>query len=80
VLRMLFKEGLWLLLGGIALGVPASLAVTRLIASRLFGVSPTDPLTIITAIALLLAVAALAAFFPARRASSVDPMIALRSE
>jgi predicted permease len=80
VLRMLFKESLWLVLGGIALGVPASLAVTRLIASRLFGVSSTDPLAIGAAIALLMAVAALAAFFPARRASGVDPMIALRSE
>jgi predicted permease len=80
VLRMVFKESLWLVLGGIAVGVPTSLAVTRLIASRLFGVSPTDPLTIIAVIALLMAVAALAAFFPARRASSVEPMVALRGE
>jgi len=80
VLRMVLRESLWLALGGVALGVPASLAVTRLISSRLFGVSPTDPLTLALAVLLMLMVAACAALHPARRAASVDPMVALRRE
>jgi len=80
VLRLVLKENLWLVLVGIALGVSVALAAARLISARLFGISPTDPLTIVAAIALLLAVAALAAFFPARRVARVDPLVALRHE
>jgi predicted permease len=80
VLRLVLKESLRLMLGGIALGVPLALAVTRLISTRLFGVSPTDPLTIAVAVLLILTVATVAVFFPARRAASVDPMVALRHE
>jgi predicted permease len=78
VLAMVLRESMWLVLAGIAVGVPVTLAATRLIAAKLFGVSPTDPITIGVAISLLIAVAASAGFLPARRASRVDPMVALR--
>jgi putative ABC transport system permease protein len=78
--RMIFKESLALALAGVAIGVPVTLAATRLISSRLFGVGPADPFTITSAASLLLAVAAIAALIPARRAARVDPMVALRSE
>jgi len=80
VLRMVLKDGLRLVLVGVAIGVPATLAVTRLAAALLFGVSPTDPRTIAAAMLLMTAVAALAGFLPARRASRLDPMAALRHE
>ncbi len=79
-LRMILKESLALALAGVAIGIPMTLAATRLISSRLFGVGPADTLTIAAAAALLLAVAAMAALLPARRAAQVDPMAALRSE
>jgi predicted permease len=78
VLAMVLKESLWLVLAGIVIGVPVTLAVTRLIAARLFGISPADPWTICAATALMIAVAAAAGFLPARRAAQVDPMAALR--
>jgi predicted permease len=80
VLRMVVKESLLICIVGVGIGVPISLASTRLISSRLYGVSPTDPLTIVAATFLMISVAALAAFIPARRASRVDPMVALRWE
>jgi predicted permease len=80
VLRSVLKEGMLLVLAGIAIGVPATLAATRLITSLLFGVKPADPLTIGLAITLMIAVAAVGGFLPAHRASSVDPMMALRYE
>jgi ABC-type antimicrobial peptide transport system permease subunit len=64
---------------GISIGVVASLAVSRLIASLLFRTAPSDPLTFIGMVVLLGAVALLAGYLPARRASKIDPMIALRS-
>lgn len=80
VLRMVLKQGIRLTLIGIAAGIVASLMLTRLMASLLFGVSATDTLTF-TLVAALLAIVALAAcFVPARRATKVDPMIALRYE
>lgn len=68
-----------LALVGISAGVVASLAVSRLIASLLFRTAPSDPLTFVGVVVLLGAVALLAGYLPARRASKVDPMIALRS-
>jgi len=77
---MVLRETLLLVLIGVAIGLPAALAVTRLVTSLLFGLTPTDPLAITLATLLLLAVAAVAGYLPARRASRVDPMIALRYE
>jgi ABC-type antimicrobial peptide transport system permease subunit len=65
---------------GIAAGLPAVWALSRLIESMLFGLKPTDPLAVGGATVLLVAVAQLAAYLPARRAARVDPLVALRSE
>jgi predicted lysophospholipase L1 biosynthesis ABC-type transport system permease subunit len=80
VLRLVLKESVTLILGGIALGVPFTVAVTRVISTWLFGISPMDPLTMAGVLILVLAVGMLAAFLPAHRASRVDPMTALRCE
>ena len=77
---MILRETFALTLFGIAIGIPAGLAASRLIASMLFGLSPGDLLTIVTACLLLLAVAFLAGYLPARKASSIDPVLALRTE
>ena len=80
IFGLVVTRGMALIVAGIVLGIAAALAVTRILATMLFGVQPTDLLTY-TAVALLLAGAGLAAcYFPARRAMDVDPMIALRYE
>jgi predicted permease len=80
VLWMVLKESAWLVVTGIAIGAPMAIAATRLISARLFGISGVDLLTILVAASLLAGVAAVASFLPARRATKVDPMIALRCE
>ena len=80
ILRKVLREALVLVLVGIAIGIPIALGALRLISSMLFGLKPTDPLTLAGAIVFMLAVAAIAGYLPARRASRVDPMVALRYE
>jgi len=80
VLVMVVKLGLKLSLIGIAIGAGLALGLARLISTFLFGVKPTDPGTYAEVAAALLGVAMLACFIPARRATKVDPMVALRHE
>jgi len=80
VLRLVLRRGMVLALVGLALGVPATLAVSRLIRGFVYGVSPVDPYSIGAAGLSLLIVAGLATFFPARRATKIDPIVALRCE
>jgi len=80
ILRLVLRQGLLLALSGIAIGVAASFALTRLMASLLYHVSVTDPATFVTGSLLFAAVALLASYLPARRATRVDPMVALRND
>ena len=80
VLAMILGQGLRTILIGLAIGFAGSLVLTRTMASLLFGVTSTDPLTFAAVIALLIAAALLACYIPARRATKVDPMEALRYE
>jgi predicted lysophospholipase L1 biosynthesis ABC-type transport system permease subunit len=79
-LRLVLLQALRMAAAGIAVGLVASLWLTRLMKAQLFGVKPLDPLTFVTVPAILLAVALAAACIPAFRASRVDPMVALRHE
>jgi putative ABC transport system permease protein len=80
VLRLVVGQGVGLALIGVALGLFGAFLLTRGIKSLLFGVSPTDPLTFLAISILLLLTALLASLVPARRATRVDPLVALRSE
>jgi putative ABC transport system permease protein len=80
VLRMVVGQGIRFTLIGVALGVAAALGLTRVIQSLLFNVSATDPATFVSITLLLVIVALIASYIPARRATKVDPLIALRSE
>jgi putative ABC transport system permease protein len=80
VLRLVLARGLRLAGAGTAIGVLAALMLTQLLNSLLFGVSATDPVTFVAVAGLLLGVALLACYVPARRAMRVDPMVALRYE
>jgi predicted permease len=80
VLSMVMRESLILVVGGIAIGVPVALAASRLASRMLFGLSGADPLSILGAAVLMAAFAVLASYIPARKASRVDPVMALRYE
>ena len=78
VLSMVLRQGLRLVLAGLAIGMAGAIVLTRVMTTLLFGVEPTDALTFLAVSMVLVAVAAAACLIPARRAASVDPMVALR--
>jgi ABC-type antimicrobial peptide transport system permease subunit len=80
IVWMVLKESLVLVAVGLVIGIPAAWAAANLISSQLFGVNPSDPVSLIIAALALTSVAALAGYLPARKASRVNPLIALRYE
>jgi putative ABC transport system permease protein len=80
VLWLILREALLLVIVGVAVGLPMIFAVTRLASALLFGLTPTDPVSLLLAALLMLAVALVAGYLPSRRATRVDPMVALRCE
>jgi ABC-type antimicrobial peptide transport system permease subunit len=80
VFRLVLGQGLWTAAAGVVSGIVIALATTRALGSLLFGLSPTDPLTFAGVAVLLVLVAMLACYVPARRAAKVNPMVALRYE
>ena len=77
---MVLRQSLWMVALGLAIGIPASLALTGFVQKTLYGIQPTDPASFTAAVVLMTAVGAVAAWIPARRASRVDPIRALRNE
>ena len=80
ITNMILRETLQLVLLGLGIGVPAALVAARFIQSELYGLKPADPATLLMAVSLLASLAVFAAYLPARRASRVEPMVALRTE
>jgi predicted permease len=77
---MVLRDSLWMVAIGLAVGIPAALALTQVVRQNLYGIKPNDPASFVGAGALMVAVAAVAGWIPARRAAGVDPMRALRCE
>jgi ABC-type antimicrobial peptide transport system permease subunit len=80
VLKLVLRQGIALAMVGAAVGISVALGLTRYLASMLYDVHPNDPVTLIAAAMLLVLVALAACYIPARRATRVDPMVALRYE
>jgi predicted permease len=80
VLSLVLRSGLRPVAAGVAIGIAASLMLSRALASHLFGVAPHDPVTLAAVVAVVMLAAAAACYFPARRAAGVDPLVALRHE
>src|SRR5271157_419271 len=80
VLVMVMHESLWVLLAGLAVGIPLTFLAVRPLKAMLYQMSPLDPISFVLAVVVMIAVSAAAAFIPARRAASIEPMQALRSE
>jgi putative ABC transport system permease protein len=80
ILRLVVGRGLLIGLAGVALGIPGALGIARLMRGMLYGIGPNDPLVFVSVAAMLVGLAAIASYVPARRAMRVDPVIALKHE
>jgi ABC-type antimicrobial peptide transport system permease subunit len=80
ILRLVVGSGLLVGLAGVCLGIPGALAMARLMRGMLYGIGPSDPLVFVSVAAVLVVLAALASYVPARRAMAVDPVVALKHE
>jgi ABC-type antimicrobial peptide transport system permease subunit len=80
VIWLILRECFAIVAAGIAIGLPPSLWLSSIVRHQLYGLTPRDPMTLMTAMGLIIVVAALAGYLPARRASRVDPVVALRCE
>jgi ABC-type antimicrobial peptide transport system permease subunit len=80
ILRMILQQGVWIIAAGLLSGIALAFAISRLVGNFITGISPYDPLTYIAVSAMLCAVALFACYLPARRATRVDPVVALRYE